>query len=150
MGHTYTNLLTHLIFSTKNRLPYLQAERRDDVFAYLGGIVRELKGTAVNVNGVSDHVHALIRLPAAVAVAKAVEIMKANSSRWIHEHRVLHRSFSWQSGYAAFSVSESVADGVSRYISTQQEHHRRVTFQEELIAFFKKSGIEYDERYLWK
>ena len=150
MSQSLVKNTVHLIFSTKNRLPYLQAERRDDVFAYLGGIVRELKGTAVNVNGVSDHVHALIRLPAAVAVAKAVEIMKANSSRWIHEHRVLHRSFSWQSGYAAFSVSESVADGVSRYISTQQEHHRRVTFQEELIAFFKKSGIEYDERYLWK
>jgi len=80
MGHTYTNLLTHLIFSTKNRLPYLQAERRDDVFAYLGGIVRELKGTALNVNGANDHVHALIRLPAAIAVAKAAEIMKANSS----------------------------------------------------------------------
>src|SRR5215470_330136 len=129
MGHTYTNLLTHLVFSTKDRLPYLRDDRRDDVIAYIGGIVRELKGVAINVNGVENHVHALVRLPAALSVAKAVEIIKANSSRWIHEHRVLHRTFAWQAGYAAFSVSDSNVDRVSRYIGNQQEHHRRVTFQ---------------------
>jgi REP element-mobilizing transposase RayT len=150
MGHTYTNLLTHIIFSTKDRLPYLRNDRRDDVVAYLGGIVRELKGAAINVNGVADHVHALVRLPAALSVAKAVEIIKANSSRWIHEHRVLHRTFAWQTGYAAFSVSESNADGVSAYITSQPEHHRRITFQEELVTLLKRSRIDYDERYLWK
>jgi putative transposase len=116
MGHTYTNLITHTIFSTKDRLPYLREDRRDDVFAYVGGIVRELKGTALNVNRVSDHVHALIRLPAVLAISKAVEVMKSNSSRWIHEHRVLHRTFAWQTGYAAFSVSESSVEKVSKYI----------------------------------
>ena len=134
MGHTYTNLLTHIIFSTKDRLPYLQGERRDDVFAYLGGIVRELKATALNINGAADHVHALVRLPAGLAVAKTVEILKANSSRWIHQYRVLHRRFSWQSGYAAFSVSESNAAELSRYISYPVEDHRKRTFQEELIV----------------
>ena len=112
--------------------------------------MRELKGTALNINGAADHVHALVRLPAALAVAKTVEILKANSSRWIHQYRVLHRRFSWPSGYAAFRVSESNAAEVSRYISNQVEHHRKRTFQEELIALFKKSGMEYDERYLWK
>jgi REP-associated tyrosine transposase len=150
MGHTYTRLITHIIFSTKDRLPYIRDERRDDVFAYIGGIVRNLKGTAINVNGAADHVHVLVRLPAALAIAKASEIIKANSSRWIHDRRVLHRTFAWQSGYAAFSVSESNVDRVSRYISNQQEHHRRATFQEELIEFLKRSGIDYDERYLWK
>jgi putative transposase len=150
MGHTYTNLLTHIIFSTKDRLPFLQGDRRNDVFEFIGGIVRELRGAAINVNGPADHVHALIRLPAALALSKAVEIMKTNSSRWIHEHRVLHRTFTWQAGYAAFSVSESNADAVSAYISKQVEHHRKITFQEELIAFFKRSKIEYDERYLWR
>src|SRR5215470_8976954 len=77
MGHTYTNFLTHVIFSTKNRLPYLREERRGDVFAYIGGIVRELQGTAINVNGAADHVHALVRLPSKLALAKAVEIVKA-------------------------------------------------------------------------
>ena len=150
MGHTYTNLVTHIVFSTKDRLPYIRDERRDDVFTYIGGIVRNLKGAAINVNGAADHIHALIRLPAALAVAKTAEIIKTNSSRWIHEHHVLHRTFAWQSGYAAFSVSDSNVDRVARYISNQQEHHRRITFQEELIEFLKRSKIEYDERYLWK
>jgi putative transposase len=150
MGHTYTNLLTHIIFSTKDRLPYLQGDRRDDVFAYLGGIVRELKGNALNVSGATDHVHALVSLPATLPLSKAVEIIKTNSSRWIHERRVLHRTFAWQTGYAGFSVSESNAENVSKYITNQEEHHRKITFQEELIAFLKRAGIEYDERYLWK
>jgi REP element-mobilizing transposase RayT len=100
MGHTYTNLVTHLIFSTKDRLPYIRDERRNGVFAYICGIVRGLQAEAINVNGAADHVHPLIRLPSALAVAKAAEIIKANSSRWIHERRVLHRTFAWQSGAA--------------------------------------------------
>src|SRR2546430_12430676 len=148
MGHTYTNLLTHIIFSTKDRLPYLRDDRRNDVFAYMGGIVRELKGTAFNVNGAKDDSHMFVRLPASLSIAKAVEIVKTNSSRWIHEHRVLHHTFAWQSGYAAFSVSESQADELSRYIKNQEEHHRKVTFQEELLAFFKRCKIDYDKRYI--
>ena len=150
MGHTYTNLLTHIVFSTKDRLPYLRTERQDDVFAYMGGIVREMKGSAININGVEDHVHMLVRLPASLATAKAVETVKTNSSRWIHEWRILHRTFAWQGGYAAFSVSESRADEVAQYITNQAEHHRKTTFQEELIAFLKRARIPYDERYLWR
>jgi putative transposase len=150
MGHTYTNLLTHIVFSTKDRLPYLVDERRHDVFAYMGGIVRDLKGAAINVNGTQDHVHVLVRLPSFQPVSKAVEIVKTNSSRWIHAHRVLHRTFGWQTGYSAFSLSESQSDEVSRYITNQPEHHRRVSFQEELIAFLKRANIQYDERYIWK
>src|SRR5215471_18398760 len=121
MGHTYTSLVTHIIFSTKDRLPYLLDERRHDVFAYMGGIVRDLKGAAINVNGAQDHVHLLVRLPSLLAVAKVVELVKTNSSRWIHEKRVLHRTFSWQAGYAAFSVSESQVDNVSRYLTKHLE-----------------------------
>lgn len=150
MGHTYTSLLTHIIFSTKDRLPYMLDERRHDVFAYMGGIVRDLKGAAINVNGAQDHVHMLVRLPSLLAVAKAVELVKTNSSRWIHEKRVLHRTFAWQAGYAAFSVSESQLDIVSRYITNQQAHHQRVSFQEELITFLQRAHIQYDERYIWK
>jgi REP element-mobilizing transposase RayT len=150
MGHTYTNLLTHIIFSTKDRLPYLRDDRRQDIFAYMGGIVRELKGVALIINGPKDHVHMLVRLPSALSIAKAVEIVKTNSSRWIHEQRVLHRTFSWQSGYAAFSVSESNAEDVSRYIANQEAHHQKISFQEELIAFLTRSRIQYDERYIWR
>ena len=150
MGHTYTNLLTHIIFSTKDRLPYLHSERRQDVFAYMGGVIRELKGSALNVNGADDHVHLLVCLPASLAVAKGVEIVKTNSSRWIHESRVLHGSFAWQAGYSAFSVSESQVEHVSRYITNQQDHHRKITFREELIAFLERSHIQYNERYIWR
>jgi putative transposase len=98
---------------------------------------------------VEDHIHLLVRLPAFVSIAKAAEIIKTNSSRWIHEQRVLHRTFAWQSGYSAFSVSPSQAIHVSRYIAGQAEHHRRISYQEELIGFLERAGIEYDERYLW-
>ena len=149
MGHTYTNLLNHFIFSTRDRLPYLHAERRLDVFTYIGGIIRQLNASALNVGGVEDHVHMLIRLPASLSVAKMVELVKTNSSRWIHEWRVLHRSFAWQAGYSAFSVSESQCEEVSKYITNQEEHHRKLTFQQELVAFLKRSHIQYDERYIW-
>lgn len=150
MGHTYTNLLAHIIFSTKDRLPYLRCERRHDVFAYMGGIVRGMKAVAININGFEDHVHMLVRLPAATPVAKLVETVKANSSRWAHEDRVLNRTFAWQAGYAAFSVSESQLDRVSSYITNQLEHHQKTTFQEELIAFLDHAHIAYDTRYIWK
>jgi REP element-mobilizing transposase RayT len=150
MGHTYTNLLTHIVFSTKDRLPYLREDRRQDVFAYMGGIVREIGGSALKVNGPADHVHLIVRLPASISVAKALEVIKANSSRWAHQKRVLHRAFAWQSGYSAFSVSESQFASVFRYIANQQEHHRRMTFQEELLALLRKSKIPYDEKYLWE
>jgi REP element-mobilizing transposase RayT len=150
VGHTYTNLLCHIIFSTRDRLAYLREDRRGDVFAYMGGIVRELGGVPLHINGPADHVHLLVRLPASIAVAEAVKLVKTNSSRWIHEKRILHRTFGWQTGYAAFSVSESKMDEVSRYIANQEAHHRKVSFQEELLAFLKKSKIAYDERYLWK
>ena len=150
MGHTYTSLLSHVIFSTKDRLPYLREDRGNDVFAYMGGIVRKLNASAIGINGIEDHVHMLVRLPPSLSTAKAVEIVKTNSSRWIHERRVLHRTFGWQSGYAAFSVSESKMDEVSKYIRAQQEHHRKATFQEELIAFLERAHIQYDDRYLWR
>jgi len=116
----------------------------------MAGIVRNLGASALSINGPENHFHMLIRLPASLSVAKTVEIVKTNSSRWIHEQGVLHRTFAWQGGYAAFSVGESQLDHVSRYITNQHEHHRRVSFQEELIAFLERAHIQYDERYMWK
>ena len=120
-----------------------------DLFAYLGGIVREMKGKALIINGMADHAHMLVELPPAVPVAELMRVTKTNSSRWTHETRPGHSGFAGQTGYAAFSVSRSNAPAVSRYIAEQEKHHRKRTFQEELILFLKKHGIEYDERYLW-
>ena len=150
MPHTYTSLLTHVIFSTKDRQPHLDAEIRGRVFAYMGGVVRELKGAALAINGPDDHVHLLLGLPASVAVAEAVRVVKTNTSRWTHETWPQRQSFAWQSGYGAFSVSRSNVEEVERYIAGQEEHHRHVSFQEEYLAFLKRHGIAYDERYVWE
>ena len=148
MAHTYSNLLIHALFSTKARKPSIEAEIRADLFAYMGGIIGNLKAKPLLINGPKDHVHLLFRLPPSLPVSDLLEKVKANSSRWIHE-RWPHRSrFAWQTGYAAFSVSESNLKDVKAYIANQEEHHRKVTFQEEVLAFLKKHGIEYDRRFV--
>lgn len=127
----------------------LTPEIRSDVCAYLGGICREMNGVALIVNGTSDHLHLLLRLPAVNSVAEIARVLKTNSSRWIHERWTSHRNFAWQTGYGAFSVSESSASAVTKYIATQEQHHERRTFQEEFREFLKKNGISVDEKYLW-
>jgi len=148
MSHTFTNLLTHVIFSTRERRPFLADEIRKDVFAYAGGIVRELGGTAIMVNGTDDHVHALLVVPGNLAVAECVRLLKTNTSRWVHE-KWPERKFAWQTGYGAFSVSESNRGQVIRYIQDQEKHHRKISFQDEFRAFLRKQGIAFDERYIW-
>jgi REP element-mobilizing transposase RayT len=146
MPHTCGNILLHFIFSTRERRPVIKAEFRGDLFAYLGGIVREMRGTALIVNGTADHVHMLVRVRPVHSAAEIVRVLKANSSKWM---RTRCRQFSWQVGYGAFSVSESNVGAVTRYIARQEEHHRRQSFQEEFLMFLKKNNVEYDERYLW-
>jgi putative transposase len=144
---SYTCLLTHIVFSTKERNPFLaDKEARDATHAYIGGIVRNLKGRAYTIGGVADHVHMLISTPPALAIADAVRTLKTNSSKWLHEEM---RGFAWQEKYSAFSVSQSDIDAVVKYIEGQEEHHRRKTFQEELLELLKEHGVEYDPRYIW-
>jgi putative transposase len=150
MAHSITHLLSHVVFSTKNHAPYLDRELKDRLFPYMAGIIHELGGGVSTINGTNDHVHLLLRLPAATPLADAMRLLKTNSSRWVHETWAARRSFAWQTGYGAFSVSHSVADEIVRYIQTQAEHHRNMTFQEELIALLQRHGIEYDERYMWE
>jgi putative transposase len=150
MAHTFTNLLTHIIFSTKDRVPCIDAELKPELLAYLGGMVREVGGKAYAINGTADHVHLLISLPPTIASSDAMRIVKANSSRWVGEKWSAHKSFGWQVGYGAFSVSKSNVSGVVKYILNQEAHHKKVTFQEEFIAFLKKHEIGYDERYIWE
>jgi REP-associated tyrosine transposase len=150
MAHTFANLLTHVIFSTKDREPLIAPDLKPDLMAYMGGIIRELGGKAVAANSMPDHVHMLLWLPPGVAVAEALRIVKTNSSRWVHQSRARLRGFAWQTGYGAFSVSQSNAASVAKYIREQEKHHRGVSFQEEFITFLKKNGVRYDERYIWE
>jgi putative transposase len=147
MAHTAANVIVHLIFSTKGRRPLITSDLRPNLFAYLGGIVREMQAVALIINGTADHVHLLVRIRPAQSPAEVVRIVKANSSRWAHEKG--NKTFAWQTGYGAFSVSESKVAAVSRYIATQEEHHRKHSFQEEYVAFLKKNKVAYDERYIW-
>jgi putative transposase len=147
MSHTSGNIVLHLIFSTQGRRPLIKLDFRADLFSYLGGIIREMHGTALIVNGTVDHVHMLVRIRPAHSAAEVARIAKANSSRWVHEK--WDPKFAWQTGYAVFSVSESNVADVTKYISEQEEHHRKHTYQEEFVAFLKKNNVPYDEKYIW-
>ena len=147
MAHTVGNLVVHFIFSTKQRQPKIAPEFRCDLFAYLGGIVRELRGTALIINGTADHVHMLVRIPPIQSVADFTRVVKTNSSRWVRAK--WSARFAWQTGYGAFSVSESNVVAVRNYILKQDEHHKKRSFQQEFVAFLKKNKVPYDERYIW-
>ncbi len=147
MSHTSGNILLHMIFSTHGRRPLIKSDLRADLFAYLGGIIREMDGTALIVNGTADHVHMLVRIRPAQSCAQIARVVKANSSRWVHEK--WNTKFAWQTGYGVFSVSESNVAAVTKYIAEQEEHHQKHSFQEEFVAFLKKNNVAYDERYIW-
>jgi putative transposase len=148
MANSYTRLLYHVVFSTKGRRPLITPDIRADLHAYLGGIVRNLKGAALEVGGVTDHVHLLLGLRAETAVAEAVAKLKANSSSWLSAKVGKQNWFGWQVGYGAFTVSASREETVQRYIQRQEVHHRRLTYQEELVALLKRHRVPFDEKYL--
>lgn len=127
----------------------ISRELEERLWAYMGGIANENGMRAMTVGGVADHAHLLLSLPSTMSVAKAMQLIKGGSSKWIHESFPMHRSFAWQEGYGAFSIGVSQIDSTVRYIKNQPEHHRRRTFQDELIAFLKKHRIQYDPQYLW-
>ncbi|MBN1512482.1 MAG: IS200/IS605 family transposase [Phycisphaerae bacterium] len=150
MGQTLSCLHYHLVFSTKNRLPQITPDLRERLYDYMGGIIKAERGLLLDAGGTEDHVHLLVSLPAHPSAADFLRLMKTNSSKWVHATFQQHRAFAWQSGYGAFSVSRSNDSEVRRYISSQQQHHRRMTFQEEFLAFLRRHEIAYDERYIWE
>jgi putative transposase len=149
MPHSYSNLLTHIVFSTKNRRPLIDASLEVRLFPYLGGIIRELGGKLYLVNGVEDHVHLLTELPPTIAVAEVIGKIKGSSTYWIHQSFPEQSGFAWQRGYAAFSVSKSKVATVARYIEGQQEHHKKQSFQDEFLELLRRHGISINEKYLW-
>ena len=149
MSHTYTNILIHALFSTKDRRPSLVPEIRDETFGYLGGAVNALGGQSLLVNGPRDHVHMLFVQPRTLSVADVMEKVKANSPGWVKDRWADRRHFGWQTGYAAFSMSTSQVEQVKRYIRNQEEHHRKISFIEEVVAFLDKHGVPYDPRYVF-
>ena len=149
MPQSFACLHYHLIFSTKERAPLLVGDLPDRLFAYIGGIARNEHGALVAAGGMPDHVHLLVSLSRESSVSDVVRQIKGSSSRWIHETIPALRGFAWQAGYAAFAVSYSHIETVKRYIATQVDHHRSLTFQEEFLAFLRRHDLSFEERFLW-
>ncbi len=149
MANTYVALYYHLVFSTKNREPWIGQEIEDRVWAYIGGIARENAMQAIRVGGMTDHVHILTSIPKTMAVSTALQLLKGGSSKWIHDEFPRLAKFAWQDGYGAFTVGKKQVEDVVAYIMNQREHHRRKTFQEEYREMLHQHGVEFDERYIW-
>ena len=150
MPQSLAKVWVHLIFSTKNRYPFLSDKPlRRDMQAYLATVLRNHECETLIVGGVEDHIHALFALSRNYSIADIVKAIKITSSKWVKEKAPAQKKFGWQSGYGAFSVSQSHLDQVTRYIERQEEHHKRVTFQDEFRAFLKRYNVDYDEQYVW-
>ncbi|HJU55995.1 MAG TPA: IS200/IS605 family transposase [Pyrinomonadaceae bacterium] len=148
MPHSYVNCLMHCVFSTSQRQKLISHDLQRRLWLFIGGIARENNMKVLAIGGIEDHVHLLLSLPATTPIAKAIQVIKGGSSKWIHQQFPDHRHFAWQEGYGAFSVGISQIEATVHYIQTQKEHHLKKTFKEEFLSFLKKHGIAYDERYV--
>jgi len=146
MSHSYVSNIMRCTFSTKERFPFIDSELESRLWPYLGGIARENRMKALAIGGTTDHLHALLSLPATMSFAKAVQLIKGGSSKWVHDTFAKYQKFGWQEGYGAFSVSSSQVGRIIAYINNQKEHHRRRTFEEEFLELLDKHGVEYDRR----
>jgi len=148
MSGSYTNLLYHVIFSTKNRRPLITSDIEPQLYHYIGGIIRGLGGICLELNGTEDHVYVLAKLRSDCALSDVLSDLKANATGWMHDVFPELKDFSWQRGYGAFTVSQSNVEQVSQYIRRQKEHHLKVSFRDEFIQFLKANSIDHDERYV--
>ena len=146
---THQQLLYHIVFSTKNRRPWLTEDFREKVFAYMAGICKELGGFTIIIGGYVDHVHLLVRIPAKISVSEFVGKLKSNSSKYINETSGRIQKFGWQDGYGAFTVSVSVKDRVYQYIEGQIEHHQQQKFEGEYLSLLQSHEVEYDPKFVF-
>ena len=149
MSQSLAQILVHLVFSTKGREPWLADDIRDELHAYIGGIVENHKGTLLNSGSVADHIHLLVAHPRTTAPSDLVQDIKTGSSKWLKTKGAKYANFHWQGGYGIFSISPSHRLALEEYIGKQAEHHRKVTFQEEYRRLLSRYEVAFDERYVW-
>src|SRR5260370_25159086 len=149
MPQSLSSILIHLVFSTKNREPFITPEIETELHPYMAKIFREMKSPSLTIDGTSDHLHVLFALGRVIKVADLVEEVKTNTSKWIKTKGPDFRTFHWQKGYGAFSIGQSNVPTLKRYIGNQKYHHQRVTFQDEYRKVLAAYGIDYDEKYVW-
>ncbi len=148
MPHTYTNFLYHIVFSTKERYPFIAKESKSRLYDYIGGTIRGIGGICLEIGGIEDHIHLLVKLKPTLGVPKFLQELKPNVTNWAK--REIHPKFEWQNGYGGFTIGESQIEIVRRYIQNQEEHHKKISFEEEFKDLLRKAGIEFDEKYLWR
>jgi putative transposase len=150
MPQSLSQIYLHIVFSTKEHYPFITESIRSELYAYMAKVLYDECGSPAKIiGGVEDHVHILLNLSRTCSVARQVEMVKKRSSKWIKTKGGMLSKFQWQTGYGVFSVSTSAVDNVFRYISDQQEHHRKHSFKDEFRGFLNKHEMEYDERYVW-
>ncbi len=149
MASTLTNLLYHIVFTTRKKQNLIIPALSVELYPYIGGIIREEKGKLLKIGGIVNHVHILARFSASVSVSEMMRSIKGASSKWVNENSKSTSHFTWQRGYGAFSVSESSVENMISYIGNQEEHHKKSTFEEEFIQLLQKHEIPYDEKYIW-
>jgi len=149
MPKSYTNLLYHLVFSTRDRKRLITTERRPRLYEYVGGIIREFGGISLAIGGIEDHLHLLAKLRPDKRLSDMIRDLKANSSGWMHDVFPDAQDFCWQKGYGAFTVSTSLVPAVTAYIANQEQHHKKRSFGEEFVGMLRVNEIEFDERILW-
>ncbi|MBX3404989.1 MAG: IS200/IS605 family transposase [Phycisphaeraceae bacterium] len=147
MPRTYSQVLLHIVFSTKHRTPWITADIAERLYPYIGGIVRAEKGVLYDIGGVEDHVHIYMRWRPDATVSDLMRAVKASSSKWIHDTFPKHAAFAWQEGYSVFSVSKSQEGAVKTHIAGQHEHHRKEDFKSEPLRMLRLHEIEFDEKY---
>jgi len=149
MPQSLSKVYVHITFSTKNRYPFIDDNIKQELWSYLGGICKSLECNPIRIGGYNDHIHICCLLSKKITQIKLLEEIKKSSSKWIKTKGEQYENFYWQDGYGIFSVNPAEIEIVEKYIDNQQEHHKKLTFQTELLAFLKKYEVEYDERYLW-
>lgn len=150
MSQSLANVMIHVIFSTKDRTPLISPDLAGELYPYLGGICRSMGCSSHGVGGTSNHIHIACSLSRTVTVAKLLEELKKNSSKWIKTKGRQHALFAWQAGYGAFSIGQSQLEHLKTYIANQEEHHGKRTFQEEILDFLRRYKVDYDERHIWE
>jgi putative transposase len=149
MPQSHARLLTHIIFSTKERIPCLGPGIRGELYPYMATVLKNIQCPPIKIGGAEDHVHVLCLMSRTIALAKLIEDIKVPTSRWLKTKGAALDKFHWQNGYGAFSIGQSAVSRVETYIANQEEHHRRMSFKDEFRKFLKRYQVEFDERYVW-
>ena len=149
MSQSLSKLYVHAIFHVKNNQCLIRPEHEQELYAYIGGLVKLSKSISLIINGIENHIHVLCIMSKNISLANLMEEIKGNSSRWIKTKGDFYHNFSWQGGYAGFSVSSSKVDIVKNYIENQKNHHKKQIFKDEYLQFLKEYGVDYNEDFLW-